>query len=90
MGTEYITKREIEEIKQIEEIAEIAALSEIINVLIKRRNSLGMSQRDLASECGIPQSSVSRIESMKPTPNFMTMLKILQPLGLEISVNLKE
>lgn len=81
MKTEYINKRETEE---------IAALSDIIDVVIKRRNDLGMSQRDLAAECGIPQSSVSRIESMKTTPNFLTMLKILQPLGLELSVNLKD
>ena len=81
MKTEYINKRKTEE---------IAALSDIIDVVIKRRNDLGMSQRDLAAECGIPQSSVSRIESMKTTPNFLTMLKILQPLGLELSVNLKD
>lgn len=81
MKTEYINKRKTEE---------IAALSDIIDVVIKRRNDLGMSQRDLADECGIPQSSVSRIESMKTTPNFLTMLKILQPLGLKLSVNLKD
>lgn len=81
MKNEYINKRKTEE---------IAALSDIIDVVIKRRNDLGMSQRDLADECGIPQSSVSRIESMKTTPNFLTMLKILQPLGLELSVNLKD
>lgn len=71
--------------QQMEEIEEMAM---IIGTVIEQRKALGMSQRDLASLCGIPQSSVARIESFKTTPNLDTLLKILQPLGLKLSISL--
>ena len=67
----------------IEETEEIAG---IINSLIDRRNELGLSQRQLAAECGMPQSSLARIESMKITPNLDTLIRIMRPLNLKISV----
>ena len=54
--------------------------------MIEKRNELGLTQRQLAQMCGIPQSSVARIESYKTTPNLDTILKIMQPLGLTLSV----
>ena len=72
--------------KDIEQIEELAS---IISAVIKRRNDMGISQRELASMCGIPQSSVARIESHKTTPNLDTLLKIMQPLGLTLSVSNK-
>lgn len=59
----------------------------IIVAMIEQRNALGISQRDLASMCGIPQSSVARIESFKTTPNLATILKIMRSLGLKLSVS---
>ena len=67
----------------IEEAERIAA---IVGALIEKRNELGISQRELANMCGIPQSSVARIESYKITPNLDTLLKIMQPLGLSLTV----
>lgn len=40
----------------------------IISAMIKQRSALGLSQRELAALCDIPQSSVARIESNKTTP----------------------
>lgn len=57
----------------------------IISAMIKQRNELGLSQRELANICGLPQSSIARIESYKTTPNLDTLLKILRPLGLQLS-----
>ena len=73
--------------KDIEEVESIAA---IVGALIEQRNALGMSQRELAAICGIPQSSVARIESFKTIPNLDTLLKIMQPLGLKLSVAVAE
>ena len=39
-----------------------------------------------AAMCGIPQSSVARIESCKTTPNLGTLLNIFQHLGLQLTV----
>ena len=80
---EYVKSIDYESGKDIHEVEEVAA---IISVMIKQRNSLGLSQRDLAGLCGIPQSSVARIESLRITPNLSTLLKILNPLGLKLLV----
>lgn len=69
------------------DIEEIEALATIVGTMIEQRNTLGISQRELASRCGIPQSSVARIESFKTTPNLDTLLKILQALGLTLTVS---
>ena len=70
--------------KDIDEVESIAA---IVGALIEKRNALGISQRELASLCGIPQSSVARIESYKSTPNLDTLIKIMRPLGLRLTVS---
>ncbi|MDD6845899.1 MAG: helix-turn-helix transcriptional regulator [Clostridia bacterium] len=69
--------------KSLDEIEEQAA---IISEMIKQRKSLCLSQRELATLCGIPQSSVARIESLKTTPTLATLLKILKPLGLKLTI----
>ena len=77
-GTDELSKKEIEEIE---------ALASIVSAIIEKRNEMGLSQRDLAELCGIPQSSVARIETFKTTPNVETLIKLLQPLGLKLTVS---
>ena len=69
--------------KLLEEAEEEAA---IISAIIKQRSELGMSQRELAVLCDIPQSSVARIESRKTTPKLDTLLKLINQLGLRLSI----
>lgn len=68
------------------DMEEVKALSQIVKAMVEQRNALGLSQRELAALCGIPQSSVARIESFKTVPNLDTLLKIFQQLGLKLSV----
>ncbi len=68
------------------DIEQIEELSSIVSSIIKRRNELGISQRALAEQCGIPQSSVARIETFKTMPKLDTLLKLMRPLGLKIQV----
>ena len=68
-------------------IDEAEAEAKIISAIIKQRNALGLSQRDLASLCDIPQSSVARIESNKTTPKLSTIIKICNQLGLSLNVS---
>jgi ribosome-binding protein aMBF1 (putative translation factor) len=68
------------------DMTEIEEQAKIISAVIEQRNALGLSQRDLADICGIPQSSVARIESFQTTPNLATLLKILRALGLKLAV----
>lgn len=69
------------------DILELEILATIIGTMIEKRKTLGMSQRELAAICGIPQSSVARIESFKTIPNLETILKIMIPLGLKLTVS---
>ena len=81
---DYVKKIDPEGKKDIEDIENIAA---IVSAMVKQRNALGISQRDLATMCGIPQSSVARIESFKTTPNLETLIKIFRNLGLTLHVS---
>lgn len=81
-----------EHVRQIDpasgrDLADIEEQANIISAVIEQRNALGLSQRDLANICGIPQSSVARIESFQTTPNLATLLKLLRPLGLKLTIS---
>lgn len=80
---EYVTAEDPENQQMIASMEEQAA---IISEIIKQRNALGLSQRDLASMCNIPQSSIARMESLQTTPSLSTLLKIMKPLGLHLTV----
>ena len=67
-------------------IDEIEELTTIVSTMIDKRNALGISQRDLAALCGLPQSSIARIESGRTTPKLDTLLKIMHPLGLKLKL----
>ena len=67
-----------------ENLDEIEAISQIVGAMIKRRHELELSQRELADLCGLPHSSVARIESGKSAPNLTTLLKIFRELGLSL------
>lgn len=68
------------------DLSEIEAQAEIITQIIQQRHALGLSQRDLASLCGIPQSTVARIESSQTSPTLSTLLKLLKPLHLKLEI----
>lgn len=69
------------------DIDEVENISSIVSAMVEQRTALGLSQRELAAMCGIPQSSVARIESCKTTPNLGTLLNIFQHLGLRLTVS---
>ncbi len=84
---EYVKSVDDKSRRQMEEIEEISV---IVGAIIEQRQALGLSQRELSLRCGIPQSSVARIETLKTVPNLETVLKIMQPLGLRLTVSHSE
>lgn len=83
-----------EELKRGDELVtrifdEADALAKIISQIINKREELGYSQRDLARICKLPQSSIARIESFTVIPRINTLLQIMSPLGLTLSVATK-
>ena len=83
---EYAKSVDMEAKKDIDEAE---SLAEIVGAMIRQRNAMGISQRELAAMCNMPQSSVARIESLKTTPNIDTILKLFEPLGLALTVSMK-
>jgi len=57
------------------------------NLVSMRREELEISQSVLASETGIPQADISRIECGKANPTIKTLEKILDALQLKIIVS---
>ena len=80
--TDYKNHVRAENPEIAKDIDEAEAISQIIGTMIERRHDLNLSQRDLAALCGLPHSSVARIESGKSIPNLSTLLKIFRELGL--------
>ncbi len=80
---EYVKRIDPQSKQNIEDIDAIAA---IVGAVIQQRNEMGITQRDLAALCGMPQSSVARIESFRTIPNLETLIKIMRPLGLKLMV----
>lgn len=68
------------------EISEIETLSAIISQVILKRTNMGISQRELAAMCNMPQSSIARIEACKTIPKLGTLLRLMKPLGLNLRV----
>ena len=67
------------------DIEEMEILAAIVSSIIERRKELGYSQRDLAELCGLPHSSVARIEACTVKPKVETLIKIMIPLGLKLT-----
>ena len=84
---DYVKSVDMESKKDIEEAENLA---EIVGAMVRQRKFLGISQRELASMCDMPQSSVARIESLRTSPNLETLLKLFEPLGLTLMVSMKK
>lgn len=58
----------------------------IIDLLIKQRHALGMTQKDLAEATCLTQSVIARLESKKATPQLDTLLKVAGALGCDLAI----
>ena len=67
-------------------IDETEMLSPIIAEIIIRRQELKLNQRELAERCGVPQSTIARMESGAVTPKLETLVKVCRELGLKLMV----
>ena len=67
-------------------IDETEMLSPIIAEMIIRRQEVKLNQRELAEMCGVPQSTIARMESGAVTPKLETLVKVCRELGLKLTV----
>ena len=68
------------------DIAEMEEMADIVSKICKKRKAMGITQRDLAKLCNVPQSTVARIETYKTSPTLETLIKITRELGLKVAV----
>ena len=62
-------------------------VSRIIVELLEARVDKGYSQRQLASICGLKQSAIARMESLKTIPRLDTVVRVAKALDISLSVN---
>lgn len=65
---------------------EIELSAKLVAQLIRRRQELGLSQRDLSSKCGLKQTAIARLEKNNAIPRIDTFARISKSLGLEIQL----
>lgn len=69
-----------------EEILASKRRAAIIGDMTKARKAQGISQKRLETLSGVKQPIIARMEMGKTSPQIDTLLKILAPLGLTLSV----
>lgn len=59
---------------------------ELLDQLAEIRKSKGLTQKELAKACGIPQSTIGKVETHTRTPQIDTFLKIIEKLGYTLEI----
>lgn len=81
-------KKEIKKRKDVssDDVKEMEDMAKIVQRVAQKREKLGLSQRELANLCGIPQSTVARFETFNTSPTLSTLLKITRKLRLKVAI----
>lgn len=62
---------------------------EIIRQIIKARNELNLTQKQLAEKIGMKQSNISRLESGNYNPSLEFLKKVAEGLGKELHIEFR-
>lgn len=62
----------------------------LITELVKARNNVGVSQKQLEILSGVAQPCIARTEKGTTDPKLSTLLKLLEPLGLTLTITTKQ
>jgi len=65
-------------------------LDDIISTLRDRRAVLGVTQEELAEMSGVGLRTLKQIESGKGNPTLSTLKRLVEVLGLEISLRVRK
>lgn len=64
-------------------------VSEIGNLIKERRDTLGITQPDLAEMAGISVNTLYKIETAQANPTVKVLNKIAEILGMELKMTIK-
>ena len=62
---------------------------DIFKKIKERRSLLGITQQDLADISGVGLRTIKAIETNNGNPSVNTLLKILDVLGMQLNINIK-
>ncbi|MCC6691579.1 MAG: helix-turn-helix domain-containing protein [Bacteroidia bacterium] len=65
-------------------------LSDLVKLIKERRETLKLSQEDLAGISGVGLRTLKQMESNKGNPTLKTILKLLDVLGMELVLGIKK
>ena len=68
----------------------IMTQKEIGNAIRERRKKLGVNQQTLADLAGVAINTIVAIERGEGNPQLITLLTILDTLGLELNISIKQ
>lgn len=63
--------------------------TDLVDMLVNRRKELGLSQRELAKRCNMPQSTIARIETHQISPQIDTLTVIADKLSSRLLLESK-
>lgn len=69
---------------------EIMTVQEIGIIVRERRKKLGINQQTLADLASVAVNTVLSIERGESNPQLLTLLTILDTLGLQLDINIKQ
>lgn len=59
---------------------------DIIELIIKTRKTLGMTQKDLSKTTGITQADISRIENGTRNPSLEMIKRLARGMGMQLEI----
>lgn len=77
MGNDMNIYELADTIENTKKVYSLMISSELLNM---RKNS-GLTQKELAEKSGIPQKTISRIETGKDIPNIKTIIRLVDSLN---------
>ncbi len=63
---------------------------DLLSMYMKARRKQDMSSADVSRMSGVPEITVLRFENLQTVPQTITLMKILNAVGLEICVTAKD
>jgi len=59
---------------------------ELLLAVVQALEAMGLTQTQLAEECGISQPVIARLEKSVHSPQVDTLIKLLHPLGYTLAI----
>ena len=85
MKTWNQTRNEITSVNEAEK-QEIRQMAHLVAQIIERRQSLGLTQKQLAVRAGLRQEAVARLESARTMPRIDTLLRVSNSLEMQLTL----